>query len=179
MRVHVQYLPELVCDPEATRFALAHPYLDLSDPDNPVLVGTNGRTLIAVPVSETTEDQSGSVHTEAIKLAREPERTWRQHIALKVSATETAIPEFCSFKAPQGKFPNWRECGVEEGREEVSISLDVELLYNLVKAAGGVPGYVTLHFAKGAKGIDTRRVMRVEVTGSAAMCLMMLQSGRD
>lgn len=173
MKVHVQYLPELVCDPEATRFALAHPYLDLSDPDNPVLVGTNGRTLIAVPVSETTEDQSGLVHTEAIRLAREPERTRRQHIALKVSATETAIPEFCSFKAPQGKFPKWRDCNVEDGREEVSIGLNLKMLYELVKASGGDAEYVMLHFAKGAKGIDMTRAMRVEVAGSDATCLMM------
>jgi DNA polymerase III sliding clamp (beta) subunit (PCNA family) len=134
---------EAVCSNDETRCVLMHPYLDIKD-GAARIVATNGRALVAVPVTVEDGEESGWVSIPALTAARKaaPKRGEEKDMA-RVHCNGTCQTTTADFPRPfKGKdgywFPNYRQAIPDaEHQGGMKLAFNAQLLADIVKAAGG------------------------------------------
>ena len=71
MKIHKSLRPELAVSKDQSRYVLTEPWLDA---ENKVIVATDGRHMVVVPVEIEEGDTSGHVSAEALAGARKDKR---------------------------------------------------------------------------------------------------------
>lgn len=162
--------PSSICPKEATRYAIPHPWLDLSDSAKPVLVATDGKILAVVPVSDVCDETSGPVPKEAL---RDAFKVKGQHKG-RVEANGKAVVygTGATYVRPDAgcTMPDWRQIVPKCNR--FTVCLDANLLAKLQdvleQAQPGLPG-VMLSMDIDADGkVDTSVPILVQRLSSQA-----------
>lgn len=147
MRIPPTALLEKVCShPKAVRPLLERPYLDATDPENPVAVATNGRLMAVIPVkADATE--SGYLSIAALKQARKS-KAKDGGVSITFGANRAHVLEN-GMQLPRedvegSQFPLWRNCVPASDRPiTLRLSLNPSTLLALAEAIGSGEG-VTL-----------------------------------
>jgi hypothetical protein len=126
-----------LCKASPDRCSIEHPYLDATDRENPVVVSTNGRMLVRVPVEIEEGDVSGPITESALKAARKlGNKRDEAHIHANGSL---ALDDGSSLPRPvlgEGvNFPNWKQVIPEEGTKV--IAFNAQFLLDIAKAISG------------------------------------------
>jgi len=146
MKIHKSAQPELVAaSPKAKRPAIQEPYLEIQEGVG-TLVATDGRMLVALPVTLDEGDVAGYVSGEALKMARKGVSPLRLDLS---SETIVNLPSGATLPRKgqaEGEPPAHRN--VYPGRSEPSgvpaipghyrkvAALNAEFLAKLVRAMG-------------------------------------------
>jgi len=138
---------------EATRFPIRDVLLDLSDPDNPVAVATNGRILAIIPVEDTGKDTGGVVPREAFELAAKGRNRAEGDTTIVCNGSAIVTREDGSTveypreptrldAAANGHgYPDYKAVLDDTGTTyAASVTLNVEYLQQLADALGCVAG---------------------------------------
>lgn len=125
---------ELCVAKNDVRYYLNFPYLDLTDPKKPMLLGCNGHYLAAAPVRIKGEVQPGPLPIEAINAARK-------------SASKAGVPTLVfdgfmvgtgvhMFKRPDHglMFPDWRKAVPDTKGREHDIALNASYIALMARA---------------------------------------------
>lgn len=142
MKLHKNIKIEEACSKDKTRAAICEPYLDLSEPEKPVVVATDGRIMAVVPQDPTCVhgDTEGYVNKLALKDARKG----CAEAVVECNGTARSIGSGVEYpRHGEGnvdfQFPNWRQVFnlVDPGEEGVvSVALNTEFLSRLANAMG-------------------------------------------
>lgn len=125
---------------DENRKPLSRVYLDVKDP-KPLLVATDGRRLVAIPVETSASDCAGPITAETFEIARRhldqrPE-FGKPLPMLELNCRKDAVtfPGFV-ISRPVENFPNYRAI-LEGGKPaRVRIALNAELLVGIQRALG-------------------------------------------
>lgn len=134
MRIQKKYRPELIASKDGLRPAIQEPWIS-NHKGKDVLVATNGRGLVVVPV-ELEEGEEGQVPQKALKFAR------ANVLDRKSTSVSFALNGSVQFEngwsMPRGPkqtdFPNWTTAIPEEA--PISVSINVKQLFELAQAMG-------------------------------------------
>lgn len=125
---------ELCASDDTTRPVLAHPYLDMLDPEKPLLVATDGRRIAILPVTVEEGECSGWVSTDALTAARKS--AGKRGIA-QIHCNGACETGGVRYPRPElGKFPNWRMVIPKPEGKTVRLGINPRLLVELAKALG-------------------------------------------
>ena len=142
MKYEKKYEVDRIASRDDGRYAINMVLLDKTNPNKPVLVATNGRSLAAVPVTETETDDAGLVPVDALQHARKGRKTGTDSVATVdcngsvVVHRENGKSEF-SRENTRADFPDWR--AVVPKHPDVpthTVNLNGEYLADLLKALG-------------------------------------------
>lgn len=125
---------ELAASKDETRYRLNEPWLDLTNPEKPVIVATNGASMAIIPVEAGEHDKTGIVTAEAFKAYRKVKADLE--IVCNDKLTVQDGPE---FKRPEldGGFPNWKQViPADDLKPYFVASFNVKMLWELVQAMG-------------------------------------------
>jgi len=148
---------ETLCAVNDVRHYLYHPFLDLSDPDKPMLVATNGHLFTACEVKVHGAVTRGPIPCDAIKAARQEHarrnRGRRQHTGEPAAVffegdrvgTDTVMFKRPCYEdifkdRPDGNatgWVNWRAMVAATQGDTDDIGIDAALLYRLSRAMYG------------------------------------------
>ena len=149
------------------RYSPTHAVLDLADDDAPVMVATDGKRLVVVPVTLDDGDVGGMVPTDAIKAAARRRKSDDAVIACNGRCDVLDGPSFAR-ETDTRRFPAWREVVPTKGTE--TLKINVKLLAELGAAIGAEE--VTLSWTRDPDGSVTTGV-RVESESGDAWGLQM------
>lgn len=141
MKIHKNCKVELASSKDKSRIAISEPYLDVqvsATERKGTLVATDGKIMVQTPVEITTEDVSGFVSAEVLKMARKVSPGDNADVGLNGKATllngATLPREGCAGNSP---FPNWRQVWPGAKHEtKMVIFLDAKRLWLLAQAMG-------------------------------------------
>lgn len=135
----------LVCEKEKSRYSLNGAQLD---PKEETLAATNGHILAVVKVEDTDGDSEGTVPASLLKAAVGGKSLPDPMLSVGDDCT-AFLRNGESLKAEkvEGSFPEWKKVVPETWSME--LSLDVSLLWDLVRAIGAET--VTLQFSDPSK----------------------------
>lgn len=138
MKIHKKCLIENAASEDATRSAIAEPFLDITN-NRGTLIATNGRILAQIPVEVDDADVAGYVSEAVLKSARK--QAGKLDTAL-VSANGVArladgstMPRHGGANAAD-RFPNWRQVVPQNPAAIMILQLDAKLLWQLAQAMG-------------------------------------------
>ena len=127
---------ELCASDDETRPVLSHPYLDMTDPQKPLLVATDGRRIAILPVTVEEGECSGWVSTDALTAARKSAGKKGVSMIHCNGACETGGVRY-PRPGFDREFPNWRQVIPDYSKAKtVKLSLNVDLLMGLAKGMG-------------------------------------------
>ena len=134
MKIHKNHKVELVCA-DKFRPVLQYPHLDV---ESKMLVATDGKAMICVPVETEEGEVSGPVSIEALDLSRKhPDVLGMSSIHCNGSCETLGT----KFPRPDvGTFPNWRQV-VPKPAKSIKVTWNKELLSNALKALGNADNY--------------------------------------
>ncbi len=151
MKIHKDCKLELAASKDASRHAIAEPFLDIKDGKGQ-LIATDGRIMAIVPVEIDPDDTQGYLSSDVLKMARKLAKrsdtcTVNLNSVARLSA-DTQMPREGGAKDSDGRipnYPNWRQVMPDVDREiKFSISIDANRLWLLAQAMGTQA--VTLQF---------------------------------
>lgn len=139
MNIKTRYRPELACSsgPEY-RPQLQHPYLTWAG-EVSVLIATNGRFLVQVPVEvDKATEPDGHVTFEALRLARQFRPNKKGDTYLTLDADYVTLPN--GWKLPRPKelppFPNWQQVIPGSNGVKVRLGISAKYLFDAARAIG-------------------------------------------
>lgn len=135
MKIHKDCKIELAASKDATRPAIAEPFLDIKGGAG-VVVATNGRAMAIVPVEVTEKDASGYLSGDCLKAAR---KFTKQDVILEASGVVTMLNGATMPReglARNEKFPNWRQVMPSADGYNFTVAIDAKLLWELAQAMG-------------------------------------------
>lgn len=141
MRLYQKCKIEKVCSKDKHREVLQNPFLELdpkkrltqeSGGDGGELVATNGRFLVAIPVSVSEEDTAGVVPVGAILAARKTEDNELVCAEDRVESLEAGV----SYSRTDISFPALTEIVPQPDAEANTIRLNAKFLYELAQGLG-------------------------------------------
>jgi len=135
MKIHKDCKIELAASKDASRPAIAEPFLDIKDGAG-VVVATNGRAMAIVPVEVTEKDASGYLSADCLKAAR---KLTKQDVILEANGVVTMANGATMPReglARNEKFPNWRQVMPSDEGYDVCVALDAKMLWELAQAMG-------------------------------------------
>jgi hypothetical protein len=156
-------------DPECEgRIYLCHPYLDLSEPAQPMLVATNGHVLAAAPVKIEGEVPEGPLSKDALKYVRDD-----GDCRMFFDGDMHGLKGEAMFKRPPPvKFPSWRKVAVPNS--DPVISFDGAYL-DLIQTELGRRKGIALSFARLPDGsIDRAAAARVRLTDNRDVLVLLM-----
>lgn len=140
MKLHKQCKVELAASKDATRQAIAEPFLSIENGKG-TLVSTNGHSMAIIPVEIEPEDCQGYVSSVALVAARkQAKRANELQIGLNGCAKlfdGSTMPR--EGAAGNSTFPNWKQVmpgEVSDSAYTVEIAFDAKLLWELAQAMG-------------------------------------------
>ena len=169
---------ELACAKKDARKYLEVPYIDASDPENPVMVASTGTILAVAPVTLDDDDVGGYLPHDAIKAARKTimAPVVKANGTVSVPVTGASYPRPFPDEPQAPRYPDYRRVMPDAGSHTVTLGIDAELLMTLAKAisANGKfkPYMVALKFAPNADGIVDGPIS-VSAKGSDAVGVIM------
>lgn len=123
---------ELACSKDASREAIAHPYLDQTEPDKPVIVATSGSVLAVIVPENAKGETAGHIPVDAIKRARKAAKG----SVLLFADDKGVVADGATFARAPHKFPNWRAIMPKGDKHTLRLGLDVRKLWDLAQAMG-------------------------------------------
>jgi hypothetical protein len=125
---------ELAASKDEGRYRINEPWLDLTNPEEPVLVATNGASMAIIPVEAGEYDKTGVVTAESLKAYR------KVKLDLEIVCNgKLTVQDGPEFKRPEldGGFPNYKQVVPADDRKPYFVAgINVKLLWELVQAMG-------------------------------------------
>lgn len=142
MKIAKGCIVEAACSTDKDRRPLAHPYLDLTKKDKPVVVSTDGVMMAIVPVETHESDTTGHLNRSALAAARrklkkkdETLTVWLEdQMMIYGDGTKTLRIERNADGSLPG-FPNWRQVA-PPNQGDIVLYLDAHKLKRLADAMG-------------------------------------------
>lgn len=134
MRIAKKLRPELITSRDKTRECLTR--AELTDhKGSAVLVATDGRRLLVVPVDKEEGDTDGPIPTEALKFSRSAIRDKKTtEVQFSVNGGIKFSNGWTMPRPEQLRFPTWQQVIPEKGKH--SISFRAKFLMELATAMG-------------------------------------------
>lgn len=137
MKIPANCKIELCASDDETRYVLTHPYLDMTDPEKPVIVATDGKRMAVIPVTVEEGECSGFVAKEALAAARKAAGKKGVSMIHCNGACETGGVRYPRPEFDGRNYPNWRQVIPDYSKvKTVKLSLNVDLLMGLAKGMG-------------------------------------------
>ncbi len=142
MQIEKSYKPETAASSDPTRFVLHSVRLDASKPEAPILVSTDGRMLIAVPVAaeegETLE--SRTIPINVFPAARKAAGRAFSYCTIGINGAYT-LADGSTFpgnkELEDSAFPDWRQVVPAPGRPgAIKLTIDPHRLKAIADGLG-------------------------------------------
>jgi DNA polymerase III sliding clamp (beta) subunit (PCNA family) len=155
MKMPKDCLVEKVCSKDPTRTALNSPYLDIIE-GKANLIGTNGRSIIVIPVEVSPVDTQGHIPIDGLKAARKLSKGKGGEIDAKANGAFLLNNGQSFPRNADATFPNWRQVIPAADKPfAFEIGLNASYLLDIVQALGGT-GNVRLSFTGPHDAISIR-----------------------
>lgn len=129
--------------------------------DRGVLVATDGRRIVALPVTLDEADTDGFVTCEAFETACK--RTNRYGFAQLTANGKLELANGQSFtRTTEGEFPRWRDALPKFARGDegtMSVSFNAKYLAEIAKALNARDEIVTLTFETAGRNASTKPIL--------------------
>lgn len=136
MKIQTKFKPELIVSRDETRYAITEAYLT-SENGKSVLVCTDGRRLVILPVERSDGEPDGHVGKEALKLAKS-KRPDKRASFVNVELSEKTHKLENGWVIPRedhGMFPAW-EKACPEFVTARCVCLNARFLWEIAQAMG-------------------------------------------
>lgn len=161
MKIEKKYKPELICSKDATRPSIQETYAT-KHKGKPVLVATDGRRLLAVPIEVDNEKEYGYIPKAALKFAKASLLERRStFIQFSANGKITFSNGWTMPRDNQQVFPKWETVIPKEAPE--TIAINAKLLYELAQSMGCET--VALHIGEKNEGIIVKPTENNEAFG--------------
>lgn len=137
MKIHKNCKVELAASQDASRTAIAEPYLDIKDGKGQ-LIATDGKIMAIIPVPVNETDVAGYLSGDVLKMARKlTKRDNETEISANGSAVMTGATMPREGVAKDRNYPNWRQVIPASDKEHTyRIGIDAKRLWLLAQAMG-------------------------------------------
>lgn len=127
---------EKLCSTDPTKPYLQQPYLDTDIANEPTLVATDGKMLVAVPVT-ARKSERGPVPISALQAARKLNES-----TITLDSTVCTLSDGTKHPRPKSeRIPRWREV-IPTANPAVRFAINPKQLMAIAKALGAVDGVI-------------------------------------
>ncbi len=134
MRISKLAKPELCAAKEESRYAITYPWLDT---EAGYVVATNGRCMVRIPVTETSDDTTGPIPTKILKSARKDAPRTAPEMSVVLNGTAAAYGVSMPRGGdPETRFPDYAGVIPSDKRPNVRLGLSAKYLLDIAKAMG-------------------------------------------
>lgn len=133
MKLRRKYRPELIASKDATRFVIND--LQISEHEGkPVLVATDGRKLVVVPVA-LEENEKGRLPKAALIFARKHANR-KDDITMRLNGKVEFPNGWTMPLLEEGNYPTWQQVVPSKESRKTRIAFNARFLYELAQAMG-------------------------------------------
>lgn len=134
MKIKRTYRPELIVGKGKFRPVLNDASLQTHEGKD-VLVATDGRRLVVLPVTREDGDTDGAIPPKAMQIAREAAHK-KDPLSIKCNGKIEFVNEWTMPRPNHGAFPNFAQVIPAAESRTTKVSFNAKFLYDLARAIG-------------------------------------------